>query len=207
MKKLFLIVLLIGLYSQSVDSQICKNFWEESLENIWNPDTIFTISGYTGNFSFQDERKNREKGKAGYMRVYVFKKENIWYSSISVITTRKGKFVWYQDYPKRIVFYNEDDVLPQLFDSVWNDINSIIIEINEKLVSGWTQHGGKCISMKIKKGEDELEVPFYQPPGRSDQNGLFMTKYHSIFLLYSIGLSNSYSLYMPIGGKCKSKLY
>lgn len=202
-KTIIVILFYFGLFVQNINSQSCKNFREESLENIGNPDTIFTISGYTGNFTFQDKWKSKVDEKDGRLVVYVFKKENIWYSSISVITRKKSKFVWYQSYPDRIVFYNYEEVLPQLFDSVWDDIESINIELNERLLSGWYQHSGKYIKLYIKKGDDEINIPFYQPPIVGDQKDLFMSKYHSIFLLYSIGLSNSYSLYMPIEGKCK----
>jgi len=201
MKKVLLYIILFctsNLYSQD-EFYKCKNFWKESFNLLGNPDTIFAAVDYTGNFSSAPKvRKSKIEEKQGRLIVYVFKKNNEWYSAIAVITTKKYKHYWYQSGNDIFPFSMRDSLICNLFNTCYNELAAMVEQT--KVQRG--EHGGRYIQLYIKNGNSILEVPFYQPPGRGDIKGLYGGPFNSIFSLYSLGLSNSCTLYMPFEGKC-----
>lgn len=176
----------------------CTNFWKESLDYLGNPDTIFIAVDYT---SYTKINKNEIQNKAGRNIVFVFKKNNEWQSALAMLTIDNKKDVLFIT-PRRGFSHSiEEKYLNNLFDTCFQYIQKLI----EYKKTDFTEDSGRNVRLYIRKRDVVLEVPFHNVPGRGDMVSFYGSEYNSLYTMYSLGLSNSVSLFFPFKMKCEAE--
>lgn len=177
----------------------CTNLWKESLAYLENPDTIFIAVDYT---SHTKVNKNEIQNRAGRNIIFVFKKNNEWQSALAMYTVENNKDVLYITPTRSFPLSHQRDLLPALFDSCLFDMQKLI---DFKKINQWEEHSGLNVSIYIKNEGSVFEMPFHNSPSRGDMIGFYGSEYNSLYTMYSLGLSNSVSLFFPFKMKCEAE--
>jgi hypothetical protein len=195
---LFGYMVILNAQEPSNPNYCCTNFWKESLAYLENPDTIFIAVDYT---SHTRVNKNEIQNRAGRNIIFVFKKNNEWQSALAMYTVENNKNVFYITPTRSFPLYIDQKHLNNLFDTCFQDVQKLI-EYKKKNIE---ETSGRNVRLYIRKGDAVFEIPFHNVYSRGDMICFYGSEYNSFYTMYSLGLTNSVSLFFPFKMKCEAE--